>query len=288
LDGIEVMERLSTNLEGDYLPVLVLTAQTDMETRMRALEAGARDFLTKPFNHFEVLLRVRNLLETRYYFNGLRDRGDVLERRVRERTREVRETQLEVVRRLGRAGEYRDNETGAHVIRMSQSCQLVALKLGFNEDYADELLHATPMHDVGKIGIPDSILLKPGKLDPDEWEIMKTHTTIGGEIIGDHASEVLRLAKVIALTHHENWDGSGYPSGLKGTDIPVEARIASVCDIFDALTSERPYKKAWPVNDAMAFLDEQAGIKIDPDVLAAFRDVLPDVLAFRELFPDEE
>lgn len=288
LDGIQVMDQLHDRVTEDYLPILVLTAQTDTATRRRALDAGAKDFLTKPFEQWEVLLRIRNMLVTRTFYNAQRLRGDVLEEKVRERTREVRETQLEIVRRLGRAGEYRDNETGAHIIRMSKSCQILARAIGLDERHAEQILYASPMHDVGKIGIPDHILLKPGQFEPDEWEIMKSHVEIGGDILGGHASDLMQMARDIARTHHEKWDGTGYPNGVAGEDISIEGRIAAICDVFDALTSARPYKEAWPVEKAADFIREQAGKHFDPDLSETFLKILPQVLALRDEFPDEE
>jgi putative two-component system response regulator len=288
LDGIQVMELLKKDMGDDYLPVLVLTAQTDHETRRRALDAGAKDFLTKPFEQWEVLLRIRNMLETRIYFNNQRLRADELEGLVRERTAQVRETQLEIVRRLGRAGEFRDNETGAHVIRMSRACHLLALAAGLGAERAETLLYASPMHDVGKIGLPDSILLKPARLDPEERKVMERHVEIGAEILKGHESELMRMARCVALTHHEKWDGSGYPKGLKEEDIPIEGRIAAICDVFDALTSARPYKQGWTTEEAMAFIKDQAGRHFDPRLVEIFEGIVPEVVKLREQVPDEE
>ena len=288
MTGIQVLEALADTIRDDFVPILVLTAQKDTETRVGALKAGANDFLTKPFQQWEVLLRIRNMLKTRLFYKGQRIRADVLEEKVRERTREVRETQLKIVQRLGRAGEYRDNETGAHVIRMSKSCQLLALAAGLSEQHAEQILYASPMHDVGKIGIRDDILLKPGRLDPEEFEIMKTHASIGEDIIGDHTSDLLELARQVAIGHHEKWDGSGYPGGLKGEEISVESRIAAICDVFDALTSERPYKTAWPVEKAVAMITEESGKHFDPRLAQLFIDLVPEVVALRGEFPDED
>ncbi|MDH5748270.1 MAG: response regulator [Rhodospirillales bacterium] len=288
LDGFQVMEQLSKIIEGDYLPVLILTAQTDKETRLRALELGAKDFITKPFDQTEVLQRIRNMLEVRILYNFQRDMNEILEEKVRERTQELTDTRLEIIRRLGRAGEYRDNETGMHVIRMSKSCQALALGAGLSEETAEMILNASPMHDVGKIGIPDGILLKPGKLTAEEWETMKTHSEIGADILDEHSSEMIQMAQRIALTHHEKWDGSGYPKGLKGEEIPIEGRIAAVCDVFDALTSDRPYKKAWPIQDAINHINENSGSHFDPRLVEIFNKVLPEILRIREQHMDEE
>jgi len=289
MDGIEVMQALKEEVgNNDYLPILVLTAQTDTETRQKALAAGARDFLTKPFQPWEVFQRIHNLLETRVFYNNQRLRADDLELEVQKRTRELQLTQHEVVRRLGRAGEYRDNETGAHVVRMSKSCRLLALKAGLGEAFAELILQASPMHDVGKIGIPDNILLKPGRLTPQERQIMETHVEIGVDIIGKFDSEMLNMAREIAATHHEKWDGSGYPKGLAGEDIPISGRIAAICDVFDALTSERPYKDAWPLEKAVALIKDNAGSHFDPELVKLFVDIIPQVTSLRLEHPDEE
>jgi len=289
MDGIQVMEALKEVIgPDDYLPILVLTAQTDMETRQRALSVGARDFLTKPFQPWEVFQRIHNMLETRVFYLSQRSRANVLADEVFKRTQQIRETQLEVVRRLGRAGEYRDNETGAHVVRMSKSCKLLALKADLGGEFAELILQASPMHDVGKIGIPDKILLKPGRLTPEERVIMETHVEIGVDIIGQFDSPMLEMARRIAETHHEKWDGSGYPNKMVGEDIPIEGRIAAICDVFDALTSERPYKDAWPLEKAVSFLEENAGSHFDPNLVQLFVSIIPDVVALREQHPDEE
>jgi len=286
LDGFDVMARLKGVESDGYLPVLVLTAQADRQTRLRALEAGARDFLSKPLDRAEVLNRIRNILEVRLLHKDARDQNRILEEKVQERTHELYETQLEVIRRLGRAAEYRDNETGLHIIRMSKFSQLIGEKAGMSEQDTEMLLNASPMHDIGKIGIPDSILLKPGKLDAEEWKTMQTHTSIGAEILSGHSSPLLIMAREIALTHHEKWDGTGYPEGRRGTDIPLVGRIVAVADVFDALTSERPYKKAWPVEDAVRYINEQAGRHFDPDLVKVFHEVLKEVLEIKERYAE--
>lgn len=279
LNGFGVMEQLAPLHREDYLPVIVLTAQTERETRRKALAMGARDFILKPFAVDEVLLRVRNQIEMRLLHQSLEDR-------VRERTRELLETQHEVLRRLGRAGEYRDNETGAHVLRMAHSCRLLALAAGLGDDRADMIFQASQMHDIGKIGVPDAILLKPGRLTPAEWAEMQRHVDISGEILSQPRSELLKLARVIAMTHHEKFDGTGYPQGLAGEDIPIEGRIAAICDVFDALTSHRPYKPAWSTEEAVSFLKENAGRMHDPALVPLFLDILPEVLALRDRYQD--
>jgi len=289
MNGIEVMEALKKTIgKEDYLPILVLTAQTDMETRQKALAVGARDFITKPFQPWEVFQRIHNMLETRVFYNNQKSRANSLASEVSKRTKEIHETQLEVVRRLGRAGEYRDNETGAHVLRMSKSCKLLALKAGLGKQFAELILQASPMHDVGKIGIPDSILLKPGRLTDEEREIMNTHVAIGVDIIGDFDTPMLEMAREIAATHHEKWDGSGYPKGLYTQIIPVEGRIAAICDVFDALLSTRPYKEAWPLEKAINLLKEESGKHFDPHLVKLFLEIIPEVQSLREEYPDEE
>ncbi len=295
LDGFEVMKQLSDEIKGDYLPILVLTAQKDMETRINALEAGAKDFVTKPFDKTEVLNRIYNILEVRFLYNDKLQQNEILEAKVQKRTAELRmrneeleKTRLKIIRCLGRAGEYRDNETGMHVLRMSKSCHRLALAAGLDELHAERILKASPMHDVGKIGVPDNVLLKPGRLEPDEWEVMKRHVEIGADIIGDHDAELMRMARVITLTHHEKWDGSGYPNGLKGREIPIEGRISAICDVFDALTSGRPYKKAWDVDDAMDLINQKSGNHFDPELVSMFNDILPDILDIRNKYSDVE
>ncbi|MFC1749478.1 HD domain-containing phosphohydrolase [Pseudomonadota bacterium] len=287
LDGFQVMEQLSDQIKDDYLPILVLTAQKDMETRVKSLESGAKDFVTKPFDRLEVLNRISNMLEVRLLYNERAEQNELLASKVRDRTQELADTRLEIIHRLGRAGEYRDNETGMHVVRMSKTSHCLALAMGLGETYADMILNASPMHDVGKIGVPDQILLKPGKLDPQEWETMKTHTTIGADIIGKHHSDLMQMARSIALTHHEKWDGSGYPNGLVGKEIPIEGRICAIADVFDALTAERPYKKAWPIQDAINYIRENANTHFDPQLTLKFDSVLPCILKITKDYAEE-
>ncbi|MBM3951421.1 MAG: response regulator [Rhodospirillales bacterium] len=293
MNGFGVMAALKKADPGDYLPVLVLTAQTDRTTRIRALELGAKDFVNKPFDATEVMNRIANMLEVRLLYNERRRQKEILEDKVRERTaelaqrnRDLEDARLDVIRRLGRAGEFRDNETGMHVVRMSKYCERLALATGYDQEFSTRLLAASPMHDVGKIGIPDSILLKPGKLDPEECKIMETHVTIGADILDKNDAPLMRMAHSVALTHHEKWDGTGYPRKLKGEDIPIEGRIASLCDVFDALTSERPYKKAWPIEQALDLVRRESGAAFDPNLVAAFERVLPDILGLRTQYAD--
>jgi putative two-component system response regulator len=286
MNGFQVMEELKKVEQRDYVPVLVLTAQTDRESRLKALRAGAKDFLLKPFDLVEVIHRIQNMLEVRLIQNKLRNQNFNLEEKVQERTKELYKTQLSVVQRLGRAAEYRDNETGNHVLRMSRVAALLAKHMSFNNSHCDLILNASPMHDVGKIGIPDGILLKPGKHDVEEWGVMRTHAEIGYHILADDPSELMQLAATIALQHHEKWDGSGYPNGLKGEEISIEARITTISDVFDALTSERPYKIAWSVEDAVKYIEDEKGVSFDPQIVEKFKEVLPEIIFINKQYID--
>jgi len=286
LDGLEFMKRLRARDRVDQPAVIVLTAQTDEDTRRAALSAGARDFLNKPFKLWELSQRVRNTLEIQILYRRSREFNAVLEAKVAERTRELKETQLDVVRRLATAAEFRDNETGQHIIRMSVIAHQIALSYGLSEAEADEIRDAAPLHDIGKIGISDAILLKQGKLEPEEWEIMKRHAEIGGQILEGAVSPQVALARTIALTHHEKWDGNGYPQGLKGDEIPIAGRIVAVADVFDALTAVRPYKRAWRVDEAVDLITKSAGGHFDPKVVEAFLRDLPAILEIKNRFRD--
>lgn len=288
LDGYQVMEQLKELGDPLLPPIVILTAQHGRDLLLRALAAGARDFIGKPFDRAELLMRVRNLLEAQLAHRLVHDQRAVLEDMVRVRTDALYQTRLQVVRRLGRAAEYRDNETGLHIIRMSQYSALLAKHLGWTPADCELMLHASPMHDVGKIGIPDAVLLKPGKFEPAEWEVMKTHAVIGGDILAEDDADLLVLARIIALSHHEKWDGSGYPLGLAGEAIPQAGRIVAVADVFDALTSARPYKQAWSVEAAVAHIKDGAGSQFDPAVVAAFFTCLPEILAIRDRYREPE
>ncbi|HEY9079169.1 HD domain-containing phosphohydrolase [Magnetovibrio sp.] len=286
MDGYDVMEGLKGIANGDIPPIMVLTAQTDMDTKLKALAAGAQDFLHKPFDRVEALTRIHNMIEVRLLHKQIRKQNEILEQKVQERTQELEDTRLEVVHRLGRAAEYKDNETGMHVVRMSKIAHVLAVAMGMSEADAKLLLHASPMHDIGKIGIPDGVLLKAGKLDPEEWEIMKSHCQIGAEILGEHQSPLMQMARMVAWTHHEKWDGSGYPKGLKGEEIPLVGRITAVADVFDALTSERPYKKGWSIEDATQYIQDQAGQHFDPAVVEKFVEHLDEITTIRTTLRD--
>lgn len=285
-DGFEIIEQFKNLSSDPFLPVLVLTAERDKQSRHQALEQGARDYLEKPLDRVELLKRMRNIIEMRMLYGDLRAQNDVLEERVQQRTKELQETRPEIVRRLAHAAEWRDDTTGDHITRMSLYCSLLGAAVGMSLEHSEMLLHASPLHDVGKIAISDEILLKPGRLDHAEWQTMKRHATIGGELLGTQDSDLLNMARSIALTHHEKWDGSGYPEGLQGDAIPIEGRVASLCDVFDALTSERPYKKAWTVEEAMDEITKSKGTHFDPDLVEAYESILPDVVQIKEQFSE--
>ena len=295
LNGYEVIELLQIEAGENMPPVLMLTAQHAQEYRQRALDHGALDYVTKPFNTEELLSRVRNLLEVQLTRKFMRNQNEILEEKVKLRTRELEErsqelheTRLQVVRRLGRAAEYRDNETGLHIVRMSKMAALLGKAAGLNEYECDLLLNAAPMHDIGKLGIPDSILLKPGKFEPEEWEVMQTHAQIGADILSGDDSELLNMAEEIALTHHEKWNGKGYPNGLSVEEIPLSGRLCALSDVFDALTSVRPYKKAWPVEKAVALIKEESGEHFDPTLVEHFLTLLPEIVEIKEIYGEPE
>jgi len=278
-DGFEIMRLLEPAMRGEArLPICVLTADITPEAKRRALSMGARDFLTKPFDHDEVRLRVANLLETRRAQLDLREQNVSLDQRVRARTLDLERARGETLERLALAGEYRDDDTGEHAQRVARTVCLLAERLGLPDEQLAVLLRASPLHDIGKIGISDTILLKPGKLTDDEFALMQTHAIIGADILGGTSSDVLEASAEIARTHHERWDGTGYPAGLAGEDIPLAGRLTAVADVFDALTHDRPYKAAWPVADAAAEIRRLAGSHFDPAVVEAFLELDPDAL----------
>ncbi len=279
MDGYEVCRRLKNNPSTARIPVVFVTTLSDAPSEERGLALGAVDYVAKPY----VPSLVRSRVSTHV---ALHRHQRNLEALVEERTAELLATRLEVIRRLGRAAEYRDNETGMHVLRMSHISRLIALAAGLGDAAAELILQSSPMHDVGKIGVPDRILLKPGKLDAEEWEIMKRHTVIGAEIIGDHPSELMVAARSVALCHHERWDGAGYPNGLAGTAIPESARIVAIADVFDALLSVRPYKAAWSLEETTQKIYSEQGKHFEPRLVEALFRVLPECLAVRERYKD--
>ena len=271
LSGYDVCEQLKDNPLTRRIPVIFVTAMGEVDDESKGFALGAVDYMTKPVSPPIVHARVRTHL-------ALYDQALQLEDTVQQRTKELNDTRMEIIRRLGRAAEYKDNETGMHVIRMSLYSKILARAAGLDEEQAELLLNAAPMHDVGKIGIADHILSKPGSLNDEEWAVMRKHPEFGAEIIGDNASSILRMARIVALAHHEKWDGSGYPLGLAGEDIPLAARIVAIADVFDALTTVRPYKQAWSVDEAIADLQKEAGSHFDPQLVSKFVTVLPEIL----------
>jgi putative two-component system response regulator len=269
MTGHEVCRELKRAPTTRQIPVIFVTALTDSEDEVAGFEAGAVDYIAKPVSAPIVLARLRTHLSL-------------------VQLEELRQSRLQLVQRLGMAAEYKDTETGMHVVRMSHYAHTLALAAGLSAGAADDLLNAAPMHDVGKIGIPDRILQKRGRLDMAEWEIMKSHTTIGANIIGQHTGGILAIAREVALTHHEKWDGSGYPNGLAGEQIPLSGRIVAVVDVFDALTSKRPYKEAWPVERALECISKKRGSHFDPALVDLFLARIEEIEGIRTRWQEPE
>jgi putative two-component system response regulator len=280
MDGYEVCRRLKADPTTAHIPVIFVTAKHDAVNEEHGFEIGAVDYITKPFSPQLVRARVRTHL-------ALYDQNRQLIDKVNERTKALKESQLRIIHHLGRAVEYKDNETGAHVIRMSYITRLIAEHCVNDIEWVERIFHAAPMHDVGKIGVADAILLKPGKLDPQEWEIMKKHTEFGAEILAVEGDPLLEMACSIALTHHEKWDGTGYPKGLKGEQIPLEGRIVAVADVIDALLSKRPYKEAWTPEQTETYLTEQTGKHFDPTLTEIAIKLMSQIHDIRAQYPDE-
>lgn len=267
MTGLEVCKRLKADPQYAHIPIIFVTALQDAVDEAEGFEIGAVDYIVKPVVPSTVQARVKTHISL-------------------VRAEELHETHIDLIQRLGRAAEYKDNETGMHVQRMSHYAKIIAMAYGFDEAAADELMMAAPMHDIGKIGIADNILLKPGKLTKEEFDEMKTHTLIGAEILSNSRSRLIQLAHSVAISHHEKWDGSGYPNGLEGENIPIEGRIVAIADIFDALTSERPYKKAWSVEEAIDFISSQAGKHLDPALPPLLVEKLPEILEIKTQLSD--
>ncbi len=287
LDGLEFIRQMREIPGRDGVQVIMITANDQKQLRYRALDMGANDFLTKPVDKVEFLARTRNMLVVSDARKQLADRAEWLADEVRKATAEVVARERETVFRLCKAAEYRDPETGAHILRMAHYSRLIAIGMGLPVADQELLLEAAPMHDIGKVGIADKILLKPGRLDEDEFEVMKHHAIYGFELLQGSSSRVLQAGAEIAKGHHEKFDGSGYPSGISGSDIPIFSRIVAVADVFDALTSERPYKKAWSLEEAVDFLVAGSGKHFDADCVRAFLNAWDDVLDIRGRFSEE-
>jgi response regulator RpfG family c-di-GMP phosphodiesterase len=286
IDGIQFIERMRAMPGREEVPLLMVTANADRELRRRALEIGATDFLQKPVDRAEFTTRVRNMLRLRAATRRLTDRAIELEQAVAKATRAIVQTERDTLLCLARAAEFRDPETGAHVLRMAEFSRTIAAAMGKDLEYQTLIVKAAPLHDVGKLGTPDQILLKPARLTPAEMEIMKQHTVIGWQILREHRSPVLQMGATIAWTHHEKWDGSGYPRGLKGAEIPLEGRIVAVADVLDALTSVRPYKQAWEPEEARAFIEKGSDRHFDPECVAALNSVWNELMRVREELVD--
>ena len=286
LDGIEFIRLVRAMPGRELVPILMITANDQKQIRYRALDLGANDFLTKPIDKVEFLARTRNMLSLNLARKHMADHASWLAGEVRKATREIMDRERETVLRLSKAAEYRDPETGAHIVRMANFSMLIARELGLPEADQQLLLEAAPMHDIGKVGIADSILLKPGRLTPEEFEVMKQHAMFGYELLSGSSSKLLQTGAEIAKGHHEKFDGSGYPFGIKGEDIPIFSRIVAVADVFDALTSARPYKQAWEVEAAADFIKKAAGSHIDPACVNALIKAWDDVEQVRNKYQE--
>jgi putative two-component system response regulator len=269
-DGFEVLEEIVLHAGGsEQVPVLMITADDSADAKRRALALGAKDFLSKPFDSAEILLRIRNLLETRFLYRKLRRQNTELELKVTERTKELEQSQLEMLERLAAAVEFRDDDTGNHTKRVAQVSAILGEAIGLEATTVELIRRAAPLHDIGKVGIPDNILLKAGPLTGEEFEIMKTHTVIGSRMLSKGRSELVRFSQRVARSHHEWWDGSGYPDRVSGQAIPLEARIVAAADFLDALTHDRPYRPAWGIDDTLAEIKRRAGSHFDPTIAKA-------------------
>jgi len=286
LNGIEFIQEVRKLNHGEHVPIMMITVVSEKAIRYEALDAGVTAFLTRPIDQIECRTTCRNLLKLHQQHVIIQNRADWLAEQVELATKQILQREKETILKLAKAGEYRDEETGNHVIRMAKYSKEIACEMGLTEAECSDLEHAAQMHDIGKIGIPDRILLKPGRFEPDEWAIMQTHATIGFEILSGSESKYMQMGAIVALNHHERFDGTGYPNKLAGKDIPLIARIVSVADVFDALISVRPYKKAWPIQDAIDFINSGSGTHFDPQCVEAFNARLPVILQIQKQYPD--
>lgn len=300
MDGLEVARRLKESSDTKHIPIVIVSSFSDLEPRVKALEIGVDDFLSKPVDRTELRARVQSLLKVKAYNDHMVHYQKVLEEEVIKRTEQLRlayddlktttdrlqRASLDTIFRLSQAAEYKDEDTGSHIKRMGYYSATIARQMNMNDAEVEAILYAAPMHDIGKIGIPDRILLKPGKLDKDEWETMKQHTVIGKDLLKGSESELLRMGETIALSHHEKWDGTGYPVGTRAADIPLVGRITAIADVFDALTSRRPYKEPFPVEKALAIIQESRGTHFDPTVVDAFFTVKDKIMEIRVGWPE--
>ncbi|MCB1194854.1 response regulator [bacterium] len=308
-DGFEVLEELRSLRDNVSSPVLIFTSSQDEEIKQRAFELGAQDFITKPLNQLELNTRVKNILLVKFFNDQLKNTNNLLQNIVFKKTRELENSYLDIIYRLGRAAEYKDSETGKHVVRVSQYSAVLAETLGLPDNDIILIMHTSPMHDIGKIGIPDNILLKPGRLTREEKHIMQQHTLIGADIfinknddpliyddnwlsglkfLNTQKVPLLHMAATIALTHHERWDGNGYPLGLTGEQIPLPGRIVAVADVYDALTTKRPYKSAFSQEKCLKMIDAERGKHFDPMVVDAFFESLDKILFIQKKYADKK
>jgi len=292
-NGFTVTKHLKSHEKTSIIPVILVTALSDKKDRVKGIEAGCDDFISKPVDSSELLARVRSLLKVKTYNDHMRNYEQELETEVSRRTKElnaalamIEETALETIHRLAAAAECRDQYTGSHILRMSRYAEAIARKMGLDSGFVKALLYAALMHDIGKIGIPDKILMKSGKLNIKEWEIMKQHTVIGAKILNGSKQDYMKLAEEIALTHHEKWDGTGYPQGLKGEHIPISGRIVAVADVFDALISERPYKPSLSTRESFTIIRNEIGTHFDPGIVNAFIGIKQEILSIVEQYKD--
>lgn len=286
MNGFEVMKLAREKFSDEKLAILILTGLQDIETRNKALREGASDFLNKPFDQTEVILRIKNLAKIRHAYKLQENINKELERKVQQRTDELMSATETLLHRLAYAGELRDSDTGQHVVRVGEYAQLMAEKIGLPDDICYMIKKAAPMHDIGKIGISDRILLKPDLLTESEREEMRKHADFGAKLLGEHDSLLIQLAASIAKSHHEKWDGSGYPDNLSGESIPIEGRITAISDVFDALTTRRPYKQPWTVQQALEFIESESGKSFDPTLVKIFIDNLDKILQIRKTYAD--
>lgn len=280
LDGFQVMEQLYKHDSRECIPIIMITAQNDKENRMKALELGVRDFIGKPFDQAELIMRIKNNLDIKIKQNKMRVENIILKDKVNEGTQVLEKMQLELIQRLLKAAEFRDSDTGEHINRIGMYAYELSNCLGMSKGFSDTIIYASMLHDIGKIGIPDNILLKKSELSKEEWEIMKDHTKKGAQILTGSNSEILKMGEVIATTHHERWNGEGYPYGISGEDIPIEGRITSICDVFDALFSERTYKKPWVIDQVIKEIKNERGKQFDPWITDVF---LENINIFNEI-----
>ncbi len=287
LNGVQFIQAVRQSPDCENIPIMMITVVSEKAVRYEALDAGATGFLTRPIDQIECRTSCRNLLKMHEQHLIIQNRAEWLAQQVSVATEQIVLREQETILRLAKAGEYRDEETGNHVVRMAKYARIIAEEMGLDEAVCIDIEYAAPMHDIGKIGIPDGVLLKPGKLNEREWEVMQSHTTIGYGILANSQSKYMQMGAVIALYHHERYDGEGYPNGLQGTDIPLIARIVTVADVYDALVSVRPYKDAWPIEKAVDYIKQQAGTQLDPDCVAAFNKRISDITQIQNEYADD-